>query len=261
VLKRISTFVRQHDWFAVGIEVLVVIVGLMLAFQLDDWKEGIAERRQEQFYINRLIADVETDIPAIEYAIALQSLRLEFVELLMDVSRDTAAATEKPVVFLGSVKQAAYTYTPVLTSHTFENLRSTGDLRLILDESVKSMMFDYYGFDASQYQFRPLQIDTEFRHFELAAGVLDHAQEVFIQDNWRLISPKNIKAVGASQPGISNVLAAAKRLQALPELMAWLPYVRDMQLEQISVHRGRLERADAALETLNDYAREIRAAN
>lgn len=261
MLKKIAAYVRQHDWFAVGIEVLVVMIGLMLAFQLDRWRESIAERRQEQTYVDRLIADVETDIPAIEYAIALQSLRLELIELLMDVAQDPAAATEEPVVFLGSVNQAAYTYTPVLTSHTFENLRSTGDLRLILDEPVKNAMFDYYGFDESQHQFRPIQIETEFRHFELAAGVLSHEQAVFIQDDWRIFSPRNFEMAKASQSEIGDVYAAAKRLQDRPQLVAWLPYVRDMQLEQITVHSKRLERARVALETLNDYALEIRATN
>jgi hypothetical protein len=183
VLKRIASNVRRHDWFAVGIEIFVVMIGLMLAFQLDRWRESIAERRQERTIIDRLIEDVETDVPAIEHAIALQSIRLELIDLLMDVAQDPAAATRDPLVFLGSVNQAAYTFTPVLTSQTFENLRSTGELRLILDEPVKSVMFDYYGFDESQHQFRPIQIDTEFRHFELAAGVAlaalnDYAQEI-----------------------------------------------------------------------------------
>ena len=156
MLKKIASSVRQHDWFTVGVEVLVVMLGLLLAFQLDRWRESIAERRQEQAYINRLIADVESDIPRIENAIALQSLRLELVDLLMDVAVNPVVATKEPVVFLGAVKQAAFTYTPVLTTHTFENLRSTGDLRLILDESVKNVMFDYYGFDESQRQYRSL---------------------------------------------------------------------------------------------------------
>jgi hypothetical protein len=257
MLKRIALYVRQHDWFAVGIEVLVVMIGLLLAFQLDGWRESLAERRQEQTYINRLIADVESDIPDIEHAIALQTLRLELVDLLMDVALDPAAASREPLLFLGAVNQAAYTYTPVLTSHTFENLRSTGDLRLIPDESVKNVMFDYYGFDESQRQFRPIQIDTESRHFVLAAGVLSHEQEVFIQDNWRIFTPKNFAVARASQPGNMNVLPAAMRLQERPEFLAWLPYVRVMQLEQISVHGMRLDRANAALETLHSYARKI----
>ena len=53
------------------------------------------------------------------------------------------------------------------------------------------------------------------------------------------------------------VLAAAKRLQARPELIAWLPYVRDLQLEQIDIHSKRLDRADNVLKALNEYARNI----
>ena len=170
-------------------------------------------------------------------------------------------ATKEPVVFLGAVKQAAFTYTPVLTTHTFENLRSTGDLRLILDESVKNVMFDYYGFDESQRQYRSLQIDTEFRHFELAAGVLSHEQEVFIQDNWRLFGPDDFAIANASQLEGANILATTKRLQEQPEFIAWLPYVRDMQLEQISIHGKRLDRAHLALKALNDYAQNIQAIN
>ncbi len=259
MLKKFAAGVRRHDWFTVSIEVLVVMLGLLLAFQLDRWREGLAEGRQEQTYINRLIVDVKSDIPDIEYAIALQTLRLELVDLLMAVVLDPAAASKEPIVFLGAVNQAAYTFTPVLTSHTFENLRSTGDLRLILDESVKDVMFDYYGFDESQRQFRPLQLDTEFRHLELAAGVLSHEQEVFIQDNWRMFNPDDFATAKAGKHKNTNVLAAAERLQARPEFIAWLPYVRDMQLEQIAVHKMRLDRARGVLETLTDYAQKIQA--
>ena len=257
MLKRLAAFVRQRDWFAVGIEILVVMVGLMLAFQLDRWREDIAERRQEQTYVNRLIADVEADIPAIQYAIDLQTLRLELVELLIAVARNPAIASEQPTVFLGAVNQAAYTYTPTLTSHTFENLRATGDLRLILDESVKNAMFEYYGFDEEQRQYRPLQFATESRHFELAAGVLSNEQEVYIQDAWLFFRPYNFDAAKASQPEVAGIDEAAKRLQDRTALIAWLPYVRNLQLEQIEVHTSRLELASAALESLNEYSREI----
>ena len=257
MLKRIASFTRQHDWFAVGLEVVVVVIGLLLAFQLDRWRDGLAERRQEQTYINRLIADVETDIPAIEYAIELQAIRLELINLLMRVSKDSSAAIEEPVLFLGAVNQAAYTYTPVLTAHTFENRRSTGDLNLILDESVKNLMFDYYGFHESQSQYRSLQLDTEFRHLELAAGVLSHEQEAFIQDFWHLFSPTNTASVRESEANHEAVLAAAKRLQARPQFIAWMPYVRDMQLEQIDIHGKRLDRAGNVLKALKKYARKI----
>jgi hypothetical protein len=124
-----------------------VMIGLMLAFRLDRWRDDFAERRQEQAYVDRLVTDAGADIPAIEYASTLQTMRLDLIELLVAVARSPVAATERSTIFLGAVNQAAYTHTPVLTSHTFENLRSTGDLRLILDDAVKDVMFEYYGYD------------------------------------------------------------------------------------------------------------------
>jgi hypothetical protein len=233
------------------------MVGLMLAFQFDRWRESIEEREQERIYIARLIADVQTDIPAIEYAIELQTLRLELIDLLIGVAKEPVMAVEQPVVFLGSVIQASYTYTPVLTAHTFNSLRSTGDLRLILNESIKRVMFDYYGFDESQHQFRPIQFEIEFHHFKLSAGVLNLEQAMFMQDTWPIFTPSNFDTVKAIQREKSDVLAAANRLHERPQLIAWLPQVRAMQLEQIGVHSTRLERAQLALENLNDYAREI----
>lgn len=101
-----ARFIREHDWSAVLIEIVVVIVGLMLAFQLDGWVEQRGERKQEAEYIERLIGDLEDDIPAIQYAIDLASLRLRLANLLMDVSSDPAVAEAKPVEFLGVVSQA-----------------------------------------------------------------------------------------------------------------------------------------------------------
>jgi hypothetical protein len=189
----------------------------------------------------------------------LQTLRLELVNLLIAVARDPAIASEQPTVFLGAVNQAAFTYTPTLTSHTFENLRSTGDLRLVRDESVKSVMFDYYGFDEEERQFRPLQLATEARHFELAAGVLSNEQEVFMQDAWLFFRPHNFDAAKSAKTDDAGVAEAAMRLQGRPQLVAWLPYVRSLQLDQLEAHNSRLGRAHKALEALSNYAREIQA--
>jgi hypothetical protein len=257
LIKRIARYVREYEWFAVVVEVMVIIIGLMLAFQLDRWREDRVEREQERVYIDRLVDDIQSDIPDIEYAIALQSIRLNFADLLMEVARDPDAEIQHAVVFLGAVDQAAYTYTPTLTAHTFENLRLTGDMRLILDDKVKGAMFEYYGFDEEQRQYRPLQFTTEARHFALAAGILSSEQSVYIQDHFLFFRPHNLEAVKAAEADRSEVAATAKRLSERAELVAWLPYVRSMQLEQIRVHEKRLEHARAVLSALKAYVSAI----
>lgn len=257
MLKRIAAYIRNHDWFAVVVEILVIMIGLMLALQLDRWREHREELDLEYVYIQRLANDIATDIPDIEYAIELQSMRRELVHLLMDVAENPDAALEQPVLFLGAVDQAAYTYTPTLTNHTFENLRTTGDMRLIRSVAVKDKLFEYYNYDEEQRQYRPLQFDTESRHFELAAGVLDRSQVTYIQDMHLFFRPDDVSSLPDVDSGEFSIREAALRLGQKPDLIAWLPYVRSMQLEQIEVHEARLIRAREALVALRSYASEI----
>ena len=140
IIKRMAQAIRRQDWFTVFVEILVVIVGLMLAFQLDRWWEQRGDRAQEAQYVARLIVDVQADIESLEYALELQSLRLDLATLLMDVVADPELAMRRPVEFLGAIVQSSYLYTPVLTAHTFEDLRSTGNMRLLRDPDIKNLL-------------------------------------------------------------------------------------------------------------------------
>ena len=257
LLQRIANYIRNHDWFAVVVEIFVILIGLMLALQVDRWRDGREELRLEGAYIDRLINDIAADVPDIEYAIELQTMRLGLVHLLIEAARNPDVALEQPTRFLGAVDQAAYTYTPALTNHTFENLRTTGDMRLIRSEGVKEVLFEYYNFDDEQRQYRPLQFTTESRHFELAAGVLDTEQSMYIQDAFLFFRPGEDKLAAGVDVDELDVRKAALRLGEKPDLVAWLPYVRSLQLEQIEVHEMRLARAAATLEALRDYANSL----
>ncbi len=64
-----------------------------------------------------------------------------------------------------------------LSSDTFEELRSTGNLGLLRDEKLKAALFEYYRFDEGQRQYQSLQLMTEIRHFEFAAKLPGQAQD------------------------------------------------------------------------------------
>jgi len=254
ILRKIAQGIREHDWFVVLVELMVVVIGLMMAFQVDRWREVRDEHRQERDYIERLTDDLEADIPAITFAIEMQTTRLDLVELLMAAVDDPEAALTRPAEFLAAIYQAAYTYTPTLTSHTFEDLRSTGNMRLIRNRNVKDALYEYYGFDQSQWQYRPLQFTTEFKHFEEVAGVLSFDQARLVQDEILFVNQQTLDRVRSIEVDKVEVLLAAKRLAERPGIRAWLPQIRGLQLEQISVHKSRLDRAHTVLETLKQHA-------
>ena len=224
---------------------------------MDRWRDFREDRQLEATYIDRLIRDVDDSIPDIERAIEAHYLRRDFVELLMDVSVNPQAANEYPVLFMCAVIQSSYTYSPSLTAHTFDDLRSTGNMSLIIDQNVKDALYDYYGFDQAQYQFRPLQIAQEFRHFELASGVLNHEQALYVHNNWFIVNQANIDKVRAASYDLDEIQSIVERLRSRPELIDWLSSTHELQVDQIRTHEIRLELALLARKALTDYAGQI----
>lgn len=252
-IRRLGRGIRRQDWLTVLLEILVVMLGLVAAFQVDRWWEARGNRVHEEAYVLRLISEVEEDIPALEYAIQLADVRLGFGDLLVEVAADPTVALRNPGFFLAAVQQAAFTYTPTLTSHTFEDLRSTGNLKLIRNPAIKKALHEYYGYDQNQRQFLGLLHMIEFRYFELSAGVVTLEQYRFVQDRWFVVNPRNLQEVRDAQPQQAGVRAAAGRLSENKELLAWLPKVRGLQVEQAVAHTARLENARSLLSTLQEY--------
>lgn len=252
-VRRLAKSIRNRDWFLVLVEVFVLMVGLVAAFQVDRWWEARRDRIDEQAYVSRLIHEIEEDIEKLEYAIRLAEVRLGFGDLLAEVGADPYAALAQPAIFLAAVSQAAYTYTPTLSSNTFEDLRSTDNLKLIRDPDIKRSLHEYYAYDESQRQFLSLNLMIEFRYFELSAGIVTLDQYSFVQDRWFVVNPRNIQEVRDARPEEAGVRAAAERLATNKKLLAWLPKVRGLQIDQIRAHTARLENARSLLNGLLAY--------
>ncbi len=254
VIQRIISRFRAQDWTALISELLIVVVGIFIAIQADRWWEQQDDLRQEQQYIERLAEDIERDITNISYSIDLAAFRLEFAELLIAAAKNPEVVRNEPERFLSAVHQSAFTYTPSLSSDTFEELRSTGKLGLLRDEKLKAALFEYYRFDDGQRQFQSLQLMTEIRHFELAAGILSNEQHLWVQDNYYVFNPNSATDVKYAESGIDAVVDAATRLQGSLDFIAWLPEARGLQLELIGINEMRLQGAEALLELLKNPA-------
>ena len=58
ILRRFMKHVTDQNWFAVGLDVIVVIVGIYLGFQVTEWGRDREDRAQEQLYLDRLHGEI-----------------------------------------------------------------------------------------------------------------------------------------------------------------------------------------------------------
>jgi len=59
ILRRLGEAIAGQNWFIVLIEVLVVVIGIVIGLQVDDWNEARKEAARETVYLQRLLADTE----------------------------------------------------------------------------------------------------------------------------------------------------------------------------------------------------------
>ena len=62
ILCRFTKHITEQNWFAVGLDVIVVVVGIFLGMQVTDWNEQRKEKVFHQLYIERLSRDINYDL-------------------------------------------------------------------------------------------------------------------------------------------------------------------------------------------------------
>jgi len=146
ILRRISENVRSQNWFAVAIEFVIVVVGVFMGLQVQDWNDARKERIEEHGLLSRL--HVET----------LELLETQREELMGLHERADVLMGVNPVLFSQEPLRAISNFEceHIGASHVFrrspdelpvlDEMLSTGRFDVLQDEDVKEHLRDYVLF-------------------------------------------------------------------------------------------------------------------
>lgn len=132
--------IRDQNWFTVTVEVLVVVVGIYLGLQAQQWGEERADRAEEQEYLT----DLETDILAsIELAKEHQLNNvnvLKSLEYVLKFETGSGLAEQKDH-FENAVYFGLYTYGIIYVQNsTYMEMVSSGKLTLIQNKELRKSL-------------------------------------------------------------------------------------------------------------------------
>ncbi len=90
LLRRITKHVTEQNWFAVFIDFLIVVIGILIAFQITEWNESRGERERVNEILYELRTDLNADINL--YTAALDSTlnRISAGEYIATLAPDAA---------------------------------------------------------------------------------------------------------------------------------------------------------------------------
>jgi len=131
------------DWRSLLGEVVVIAVGVLVALWVDEVKEARVDAELEIEYLRSFSLDLDADLAQFDSADAWirgQEAGARTVLALYDGPQPTKSVTD----LVAAVKTAGWQYVPSITRNTIDDLKSTGNLRLIRDPTLPSSIATYY---------------------------------------------------------------------------------------------------------------------
>jgi hypothetical protein len=186
---RVVGFVGRFlgSWrLAVG-ELVIVALGVLIAL----WADQAIQARQDAdlaiSYLEGLQTDIRADISALRFSSEQARNRLAIIRQVEAWLHDPAASPD-PDSLVMNVHYAGVTFFPTISRFTIEELKSTGDLRLLKNQTLKRQVADYYNqIELQIEQWIAVSdegnIETYFRElafvvepeFRIRAGTIDPA--------------------------------------------------------------------------------------
>jgi hypothetical protein len=125
-------------------EFFVIVVGVLVALWVDQVRAARADAKLEVEYLASFLIDIETDLAQFDSADAWsrkQEAAAATVLALYDGPPPTASVDE----LVAAVETAGWQFVPTITRNTIDDLKATGNLRLIRDPALRRAIATYYA--------------------------------------------------------------------------------------------------------------------
>ena len=247
ISRRISEHVRSHNWFAVTIDLVIVVLGVFIGLQVQEWNTARQERARGQTYSARLTDDLRYEAWNYEYVIAYYKDVRENAERALGAMTDGPALSDEQ--FLISAYRASQFVFNETRRSAYDEMIATGDIGLIADQRLRETAFSAYTNPAIQRgdEARYLEYRRIFRR--IAPADVQHALLENCGD--RVVQPGDFThIVGSINYDCSLDLPAAKIAAAASALRN----DRDL-LPALQLRFADLETTISNLETLNPILR------
>jgi len=141
---------KRDSFVAIVLEIVIVIIGITIAFWLSSWGERRKEIHIGDEFVKTMINDLKSDSAAFVYQIANVEENISRVESFMDLCRKKDFKNDSIKWYVGNFMNRNNW---LINANTYEILKSGGKLEIITD-------FDLRGDISFFYRIRTYQTDV-----------------------------------------------------------------------------------------------------
>ena len=147
LLRRITEHVKDQNWFAVALDFVIVVAGILIAFQITEWNEARADRQKEVAFFERVLENLQSDLAEYDSTLTVTEWRMSAINQISreisgeDIPHSLINPLEvqeiiepTPEFDFGTAGPTAIAFMATFEGNrsAFDALISTGDIRLSL---------------------------------------------------------------------------------------------------------------------------------
>ena len=222
LMRRIREHVTAHNWFAVGIDLVIVVLGVFLGTQVSNWNAERLAHEAGDTYRARIVRDLENNQSDLASRSAYFEQVREFALVVLHDLDGSARVSDEQ--FLIAAYQATQIYPRPLTRGAYDEIQGVGALDTLGDVATRDNIANYYvAVETSEATFRNVppyrEIVRRAIPYHVQARIREACAEVMTTATTglaRLTLPANC-TLGMDR----NMLAqAAGRVRATPGLQS-----------------------------------------
>ena len=128
-------------------EIVLVMIGILLALQVNNWSERQKAKEKEQYYLTKLEENLKQDTLLLNLQLERIKIKLKNIKtlsLIDDISKDSLG------ILLVDALLSTNGFSPEIT--TWDNLQNTGKIDIITNQALVDSLYIYHNFNASNIQ-------------------------------------------------------------------------------------------------------------
>jgi hypothetical protein len=140
--RRITTHLLEQNWFAVGIDFLIVVIGVFVGIQVSNWNDARIDRQIGENYLNGFRQDLIIDRQMLESELQARQTQRDDVRTILGFYDGRSLDTD---TFFTAYYAALYSRKIRPNRNTIDEVLNSAGLRLIENAELRSRLLDLYA--------------------------------------------------------------------------------------------------------------------
>ena len=236
ILRRVIEHVKHQNWTAVTLDFVIVVLGVFIGLQVQDWNTARNARAAAHEYRERLATDMQLSVSRNQKQIDYGRLQISQLDMVLASLTSCRLDAGEAGAFEAGLYNMGRFDLPAMVMGTIDELNATGDFKLIGDPALRRSISDTVRIYRTEFAVEP----------QLTGRIVPHVN--YVRSRVRFMLDENVDYVPSIDP--DKVFYDFEELCTDEQFINAVAAVREMTQAVVGLNREVLDRQSELLTAL-----------